>query len=79
LNKGLIRNDKSPRTSPTFLVRNHAKEKKEEKVRIVINYKTLNDNIFFDYYYIPNETTLCIEFKKPLRSRKWILKANIRR
>ena len=31
LDKGLIRNSKSPHTSPAFMVRNHV-EKKEEKL-----------------------------------------------
>ena len=31
MDKGLIRNSRSPHTSPTFLVRNHA-EKKEKKL-----------------------------------------------
>ena len=31
LDKGLIRNSKSPHTSPAFMVRNHADEKKERQ------------------------------------------------
>ena len=54
LDKGLIRNSKSPHTSPTFMVRNHAEEKRG-KARMVINYKKLNDNTVFDGYYIPNK------------------------
>jgi len=38
LDKGLIRNSKSPLTSPAFMVRNHAEEKRG-KARMVINYK----------------------------------------
>jgi len=30
LEKGLIQNSKSPRTSPTLMVRNHAEEKEEK-------------------------------------------------
>jgi len=55
LDKGLIRNSKSPHTNPAFMVRNHAKEKRG-KVRMVFNYKKLNDNTIFDGYYIPNKT-----------------------
>ena len=57
LDKGLIRNSKSPHTSPTFMVRNHVEEKRE-KVRMLINYKKLNDNTIFDGYYIPNKIVL---------------------
>ena len=57
LDKGLIRNSKSLHTSPTFIVRNHAEEKRG-KSRVVINYKKLNDNTVFDGYYIPNKTVL---------------------
>ena len=41
--KGLIKNSKSPHTSPAFMVRNYAEEKRE-KATTVINYKKLNDN-----------------------------------
>jgi len=47
LDKGLIRNSKSPHTSPIFMVRNHTEEKRG-KARMVINYKKFNDNIVFD-------------------------------
>ena len=57
LDKGLIRNSKSPHTSPTFIVRNHAEEK-SGKARMVINYEKLNDNTVFDGYYIPNKIVL---------------------
>ena len=67
LDKGLIRNSKSPHTSPTFMVRNHAKEKRE-KAMMVINYKKLNDNTVFDSYYIPNKTVLLIQFRELLGS-----------
>ena len=40
LDKGLIRNSMSPHTSPAFMVRNYAEEKRE-KARMVINYKSL--------------------------------------
>jgi len=57
LDKGLIRNSRSPHTSPAFMVRNHAEEK-IGKARMVINYKKLNDNTIFDGYYISNKTVL---------------------
>jgi len=55
LDKGLIRNNKSPHTSPAFMVKNHADDKRG-KARMVINYKKLNDDTVFDGYYIPNKT-----------------------
>jgi len=57
LDKGLIKNNKSPHISPTFMERNHAEEK-IGKARTVINYKKLNDNTIFGDYYIPNKTVL---------------------
>ena len=69
LDKGLIRNSKSPHTSPAFTVRNHAEEKRR-KARMVINYKKLNDNIVFDGYYISNKTVL---FNR-IQGASWFLK-----
>ena len=46
LEKGLIKNSKSPHTSPAFMVRNHAEEKRG-KGRMVINYKKLNTILFW--------------------------------
>ena len=57
LDKGLVRNNKNPHTSPAFMARNHVEEKRG-KVRMVINYKKLNDNTVFDGYYIPNKIVL---------------------
>jgi len=57
MDKGLIRNSESPYTSPTFMIRNHAEEIRGN-VRMVINYKKLNDNTVFDGYYISNKTIL---------------------
>ena len=57
LDKGLIRNSKSSHTSPAFVVRNHAEEKRG-KARMVINYKKLNDNTVFDGYYIPKKIVI---------------------
>ena len=49
LDKWLIRNTRSPHTSPAFMIRNHAEEK-GGKARMGINYKKLNDNtIFYGY------------------------------
>ena len=39
------------------MVRNHTEEKRG-KVRMVINYKKLNDNTVFDDCYIPNKIFL---------------------
>ena len=55
LKKRLIRNSRRLYISPTFMVRNHAEEKREN-ARMVINYKKFNDNTVFDGYYIPNKT-----------------------
>ena len=57
MDKGLIRNSKSTHTSPAFIVRNHAEEKRG-KAKMIINYKKLNDNTVFDDYYIPNKIVL---------------------
>ena len=53
----LIRESKSPHSSPTFMVRKHS-EIKMGKTRIVINYKEVNKNTKFDGYYIPNKEIL---------------------
>ena len=57
LDKGLIRNNKSPHTGPTFMIRNHVEEKRR-KARMVINYKKFDDNAVFDGYYIPKKTVI---------------------
>ena len=54
MDRGLIRNSKSPHTCLALKLRNHAKEKKG-KARIVIKHKELNGNTVFDGYYIPNK------------------------
>ena len=53
----LIRESKSPHSSPAFMVRKHS-EIKMGKVRMVINYKEVNKNTKFDGYYIPNKEIL---------------------
>jgi len=57
LDKGLIKNGKSPQTSPTSMIRNNAEEKRG-KVRMIVNYKKPNDNIIFDGYFILNKTVI---------------------
>ena len=57
LQNNLIKLSFSPHRSSTFLVRNH-NEQKRGKVRIVINYKRLNDNTYGDAYKIPNKDSL---------------------
>ena len=49
----LIKESKSPHSSPAFMVRKHS-EIKRRKARMVINYK----NTKFDRYYIPNKEIL---------------------
>ena len=78
LDKGLIRNSKSPYTSPAFMVRNHA-EKKRGKARMVINYKNLNDNTAFMVIIFLTKQFFSTEFKEPLGSRKWITRVFIGR
>ena len=53
----LIRESKSPHSSPAFMVRNH-NEIKRGKATIVINYKEVNKNTKFDGYYISNKEIL---------------------
>ena len=53
----VLRESKSPHSSPTFMVRKHS-EIKRGKTRIVINYKEMNKNTKFDGYYIPNKKIL---------------------
>jgi len=83
LEKRLIQNNKSPHTSPAFMVRNHAEEKRR-KARMVINYKKLNDNTIFDGYYIPNKTILFNRIQRAswfskidIGKLKWIKKASL--
>ena len=53
----LIRESKSPDSSPAFMVRKHS-EIKKRKSRMVINYKEVNKNTKFDGYYVPNKEIL---------------------
>ena len=53
----LIRESKSPHSSPAFMVRKHS-EIKRGKARMMINYKEVNKNTKFDEYYIPNKEIL---------------------
>ena len=53
----LIRENKSPHSSPAFMVRKHS-EIKRGKARMMINYKEMNKNTKFDGYYILNKEML---------------------
>ena len=53
----LIRESKSPYSSPAFMVRKYS-EIKRGKTRMVINYKEVNKNTKFDIYYISNKEIL---------------------
>ena len=73
LDKGLIRNSKSPYTNPTFIARSHVEEKRG-KARMIISYEKLNGDSVFDGSYIPNKTV-----KELPGSQKWIAKVVIDR
>ena len=53
----LIKESKSPYSSPAFMVRKH-NEIKRGKSRMMINYKEVNKNTKFYGYYIPNKEIL---------------------
>ena len=53
----LIRESKSPHSSPAFMIRKHS-EIKRGKARMMINYKEVNKNSKFDGYYISNKEKL---------------------
>ena len=57
LEKWLIEEIRSPHSSPVFLIMKHSKLKRG-KVRMVINYKKLNENLEFDGYFIPRKDVL---------------------
>jgi len=61
--------NKSPHSSPAFMVNNHS-EQKRGKPRMVINYKRLNEVTVFDGYFLPNKEVLT---NKTL-SKKWFSK-----
>ena len=61
--------NKSPHSSPAFMVNNHA-EQKRGKPRMVINCKRLNELTVFDGYFLPNKEIL---INKTL-SKKWFSK-----
>ena len=46
--------NKSPHSSPAFMVNNHS-EQKRGKPRMVINYKRLNELTVFDGYFLLNK------------------------
>ena len=58
MHNNLIKRNFSSHRSSVFLVRKHNEEKKKRKVRLVINYKRLNDNAYDDAYKIPNKDSL---------------------
>ena len=49
--------NKSPHISEAFMVNNHS-EQKRGKLRMVINYKRLNELTIFDDCFLPNEQLL---------------------
>ena len=53
----LIRESKSPHSSPTFMVRKHSEIKRGKAIMGII-YKEVNKNTKFDGYYIPNKEIL---------------------
>ena len=57
LDLGVIQPSNSPHRSAAFMVRNHA-EIKRGKIRMVINYKRLNDNTEDDKCNIPDKDRL---------------------
>ena len=57
------------------MIRNHAKEKRG-KARMAINYKKVNNNIFFNGYYIPKKIFLFNRTQGASLFQKWIAKAN---
>ena len=58
LQNNLIKRSFRTHRSSAFLVRKHNEEKKKRKVRLVINYKRLNDNAYDDAYKILNKDSL---------------------
>jgi len=78
LDKGLIRISKSPHTSPAFMVRNHA-EKKREKPRMVINYKSLMIILSLIVIIFLIKQSFSTEFKESLGSQKLIARMIIGR
>ncbi|KAJ8448727.1 hypothetical protein Cgig2_011348 [Carnegiea gigantea] len=64
-----IEDNKSPHSSPTFMVNNHS-EQKRGKPRMIINYKRLNKLTVFDGYFLPNKELL---INKTL-NKKWFSK-----
>jgi len=63
--------NKSPHSSPAFMVNNHS-EQKRGKPHMVITYKRLNEVIVFDGYFLPNREVL---INKTL-SKKWFSKSD---
>ena len=62
----LIKDSKSPHSSPAFMVENEA-EKRRGKKRMVVNYKELNKNTIDDGYFLPKKE----ELFNMIRDKKW--------
>ena len=73
LNKRLIRNSGSSHTSYALMVRDHDEEK-GEKVRMVINYKKLNDNTVSMVTIFSIKQFFLIEFEEPIKTDTEIIK-----
>ncbi|KAK4351456.1 hypothetical protein RND71_030769 [Anisodus tanguticus] len=65
----VIRESKSPHSSPTFLVRKH-NELKRGKAGLVIDYRELNKKTIFDGYFLPYKRNLI----NRLGNKKWFSK-----
>ena len=61
--------NKSPQSSPAFMVNNHS-EQNRGKPRMIINLKRLNELTIFDSYFLPNKELL---INKTL-NKKWFSK-----
>ena len=70
LEKGLVRPSKGSYSSPAFMIMNEA-EKRRNKVRIVINYKKLNQFTKTDNYFLPNKEAL-INLVKKIFLKVWL-------
>lgn len=66
LEKGIIRESKSPHSSPAFYVENH-NEIKRGKRRMVINYKKINEATIGDSYNLPRKDYIL----EKIKGSKW--------
>jgi len=67
----------SPHRSPAFIVNKHS-EQKIGKIRMVYNYKRLNDNTLIDEYTIPSKDMLINRIQKAKWFSKFDLKSGFR-